>query len=135
MALLNYLILTVLGQNARLQTIALEDFGSGGNPTYVDNDSCTRLGSTNLTCPIKSLVADPVTGVLVESVNFGLCLCGSAVAVIYSLSDETSIIHSCQQCPFVVKLGQLQIYHNVRVFVNDSGNTDTTIVRLSVSVY
>ena len=81
-----------------------------------------------------NLVVDPSSSTSVQTVNYGLCLCGSAVAVIYTLSNGIVISHSCQQCPFDVKVDQLLIYHYIKVFVNDSGNTNTTIIRLSVSV-
>ena len=126
--------ITVVAQNSGPQIAALEAFGNGGNPTYVNVDSCTIQGSTNLTCSTMNLVVDPANGVSLRTVNYGLCLCGSAVAAVYNLSDGTEMIHSCQQCPFDVRIGQLQIRHNVKVFVNDSGNTNTTIIRLSVSV-
>ena len=123
-----------MAQNSGLQIAALEAFGNGGNPTYVNVGSCNTHGSTNLTCSTMNLVVDPASGVSLRTVNYGLCLCGSAVAAVYNLSDGTEMIHSCQQCPFEVKIGQLQIHHNVKVFVNSSGNTNTTIIRLSVSV-
>lgn len=123
-----------MAQNSGPQVAALEAFGSLGNPTYVNVNSCATQGSTNLTCSTMNLVVDRASGVSLQTVNYGLCLCGSAVAVVYSLSNGMEIVHSCQQCPFEVKIGQLQIRHNVRVFVNDSGNTNTTIIRLSVSV-
>jgi hypothetical protein len=121
-----------VAQNSGPQIFALEGFGNGGNPTYIG--SCTVQGSTNLTCPTMNLVTDPASGTLLRAVNYGLCLCGSAVAAIYSLSDETDIVRSCQQCSFEMEIGQLRIRHNVEVFVNDGGNTNTTIIRLSVSV-
>ena len=128
----------MLAQKGGLQQTALESFGQdGGNPTYVDVDSCTTKNtSTNLTCYLMDLVVDPATRVSLHTVNFTICLCGSAISVIYTLSNGTTVTsHSCQQCPFVVQIGQLQLYHNVEVFIiNDSAGKNTTTIRLSVSV-
>ncbi len=102
---------------------SLQRLGRTANSSLVDSSRCTtNETSTDLFCNFTNsteLIVNDDTGVALQEVKLQICLCDSAMAFEYTLTNGTVVAHNCSQCPVPVQIDQLSLENNFNVYVDD----------------
>ena len=126
------LCLTVFSQKGGPQGEALFLLGNRSNSNFINRTTCSTHGTaTTLNCSFldtPQLITNQSTGEALGSVEFRICLCDSAMTVKYYLTNNETHNSSCQQCPTLLVIGGLSLYHGYNVSIDDGNVTNIAVL-------
>ncbi len=125
-------IFVASAQGGGAQARSLLDLGRTSNGTFVERSQCTTNNtSTDLFCNFtnsEELIVNRDTGVALQKVKFQICLCDSAMAFKYTLTNGTVVAHKCSQCPVPVQIDRLSLKNNFNVYKDEYNITRIAVL-------
>lgn len=127
-------VVAAVAQDGGGQGTGLQDFVDGRNTQLVDTCNIVAPGIL-ATCQVSSGNLVTSGEVYVANISIWIRTCNSSLTISFTLSDGTVVdnVTNFIQCDTRVTLGQLTIFIDVAVFVNEVNEVNFTVINTSVS--